>query len=230
MNTNQKVKLISISANIAAGKSTLIGKLKTILSKEIEDGELVCVKEPTEQWSEIKDEDGKSVFEKFYGDQKNWSFMFQLCAITTRLEIIRETLIKNPKVKVIVTERSPEDDRWVFTELLHKANSISKFELEWFDRIRKIWVDEYYPNLVLNIHLDVSVENCFDRLVSRGRVGEGCITKDYLRCVEDEMKTMFIRAKHDGVEYLHLDGNCHLDSKEYTSLLYKLVNVLEQKL
>ena len=61
------VYIISIEGNIGSGKSTFITYLKEKTTMDI-----VFVDEPVDEWSQIKDTDGKSILEKFYENQKEY--------------------------------------------------------------------------------------------------------------------------------------------------------------
>ena len=61
-------KVISIEGNIGSGKSTLLSHLKQSLSAE-NVPQIIFLQEPVDEWENIKDEDGNTMIQKFYGDQ-----------------------------------------------------------------------------------------------------------------------------------------------------------------
>lgn len=64
--------IYSIEGNIGSGKSTFID----ILRRENELKNVVYLEEPVKVWETIKDKNGETILEKFYGNQKNIHFRF----------------------------------------------------------------------------------------------------------------------------------------------------------
>ena len=52
----------------------------------------VPVKEPVDIWETVRDEDGKTILEKFYQDSKKYAFQFQVMALTTPAQASPSTL------------------------------------------------------------------------------------------------------------------------------------------
>jgi deoxycitidine kinase/deoxyguanosine kinase len=86
MSNFQNIKIISIDGNIGSGKSTLMGKLKTYF---INNKNVVFLKEPVDEWDTIRDENNVTMLEKFYADQKTYSFPFQMMAYISRLALLK---------------------------------------------------------------------------------------------------------------------------------------------
>ena len=68
--------IISYEGNIGAGKSTFVELLKTVL----EEKNIKFIQEPVDEWDQIKDSNGKTMIEKYYGNQKKYAFSFQMMA------------------------------------------------------------------------------------------------------------------------------------------------------
>ena len=51
-------RIVSIEGNIGSGKSTLLANLKKYFNKETN---IVFLKEPVDEWSNIKDENGTTI-------------------------------------------------------------------------------------------------------------------------------------------------------------------------
>ena len=79
---NKQLKIVSIEGNIGSGKSTLLETLKTIFK---ENSNIVFLREPVDEWEKIKDKDGNTMLQKFYANQKEYSFAFQMMAYISRL-------------------------------------------------------------------------------------------------------------------------------------------------
>ena len=74
MALNDYITIVSIEGNIGSGKSTLLETLKTIFK---ENGNIVFLREPVDEWEKIKDKDGNTMLQKFYANQQEYSFAFQ---------------------------------------------------------------------------------------------------------------------------------------------------------
>ena len=105
--------IISIEGNIGSGKSTLLSKLQ----EEFKDNKnIVFLKEPVDEWETIRDENGITMLEKFYENQENYSFPFQMMAFISRLSLLKDSIKKNPGA-IFITERSLYTDKMVFAKL-----------------------------------------------------------------------------------------------------------------
>ena len=78
-------KIVSIEGNIGSGKTTLLKKLK---EKYVNNPNIIFLKEPVDEWEQIKDKDGQTMLQKFYADQQKYSFAFQMMAYISRLKIL----------------------------------------------------------------------------------------------------------------------------------------------
>ena len=79
--------IISIEGNIGSGKSTFLTYLKKYINGVNMNGNsnIQFIQEPVDEWNEIKDSNGESILEKFYNNQKEYAFSFQIMAYITRL-------------------------------------------------------------------------------------------------------------------------------------------------
>ena len=84
-------KVISIEGNIGSGKSTLLSHLKQSLSAE-NVPQIIFLQEPVDEWENIKDEQGNTMIQKFYGDQTKYSFSFQMMAYISRLALLKKSI------------------------------------------------------------------------------------------------------------------------------------------
>lgn len=175
--------LISIEGNIGAGKTTLLKRLRS------KHPEWISIDEPVDTWSTIRNEQGESILEIFYKDRPRWSYTFQNCALLTRYQNI-ESAVSNARRKfksgtfVFLTERCLETDRYVFTQMLRDEGSISKIEIDLYQR----WLSELLKTstpLSAIVHVNTRPENCISRIKQRGRAGEDAISADYLNKLND---------------------------------------------
>jgi len=200
--------IVSIEGNIGSGKSTLLESLKNRLSHFTE---IIFVNEPVDEWSEIKDENGTTILEKFYADQEKYSFPFQLMAYISRLKNLKNVVDRINKMGkqfeskryVIIMERSLYTDRFVFAKMMFDSGKMEFVNYQIYLK----WFDAFIENFVVHkiIYVKASPEICFTRISTRGREGESSIPLEYLQnCSKyhDEMIDMLTE-----VEKTVLDGN-----------------------
>jgi deoxyadenosine/deoxycytidine kinase len=219
---NSNIQIVSIEGNIGSGKSTLLANLKKYFNKNTT---IIFLKEPVDEWSKIKDENGTTILEKFYADQEKYSFSFQMMAYISRLKILRDT-IQNIKEKehnnskyVIITERSLFTDKMVFAKMLYDTGKIEyinyQIYLNWFDT----FANEFPINKI--IYVKACPETCHQRICIRHRDGEDNIPIDYLKSCSEYHDSMLNKDSIDCVcnDQLVLDGN---------NDIYKNENILEE--
>jgi len=192
--------IISFDGNIGSGKSTTCYEykryLEEIMSNNKEDNgntnmssifpnitsfedEVCFVDEPVELWNQICDKDGVNILTNLYKDIRANAFKFQMMAYISRLSILRKA-VKNPKIKLIITERSVETDRNVFAKMLYDVGDISHDEFQ----IYNLWFDEFLVDVPLSgiVYINASPDVCIERIKKRARAGE-TIQADYIqRC------------------------------------------------
>ena len=72
MTLQSRPRIITLEGNIGAGKSTFLDKLKT---KYASRNDVLFLQEPVDTWSQIQ-QNGKTLLELFYENQKKYSFQF----------------------------------------------------------------------------------------------------------------------------------------------------------
>lgn len=203
--------IVSIDGNIGSGKTTLLDKLRNHYK---DNKRVLFLKEPVDEWSQIKDKNGDTILKKFYSNQEKYSFPFQMMAYISRLKILRDTLRQieeneqNEQI-VIFTERSLHTDKNVFAKMLYEDGKIEdvcyQIYLNWFDEFSKDFPIEY------TIYVNTDPQNCYNRIHKRAREGEEIIPLEYLKCCHnyhekflDEFNTI----------KLELDGNVDIFDNE----------------
>lgn len=203
--------IVSIDGNIGSGKTTLLDKLRNHYK---DNKSVLFLKEPVDEWSQIKDKNGDTILKKFYSNQEKYSFPFQMMAYISRLKILRDTLRQieeneqNEKI-VIFTERSLHTDKNVFAKMLYEDGKIEdvcyQIYLNWFDEFSKDFPIEY------TIYVNTDPQNCYNRIHKRSREGEEIIPLEYLKSCHnyhekflDEFNTI----------KLELDGNVDIFDNE----------------
>jgi len=214
-------QIISIEGNIGSGKSTLLANLKKHFNNK---NNVIFLREPVDDWSKIKDENGVTILEKFYADQDKYSFSFQMMAYISRLKLLKDVVNKcindeetnvlcdnlsSPvkRIYYIITERSLFTDKMVFAKMLYDSGKIEcvnyQIYLSWFDT----FIDEYKVNKI--IYVNTNPEICFERIGKRHRDGESNISLEYLTKCHLYHENMLDKTLSDCVfdNQLTLDGN-----------------------
>ena len=218
--------IVSIEGNIGSGKSTLLANLRTYYEN---NADVIFLKEPVDEWEKIKDENGTTILEKFYGDQDKYSFPFQMMAYVSRLKVLRDALkgidrTQNRRI-VIITERSLYTDKMVFAKMLYDSQKIElinyKIYLNWFDTFS----EEFPVNKVVYVKTDPEI--CHSRIMKRSREGESNIPLEYLQNCNNYHNNMLDVNLADCVchDQLILDGN--VDIYENADQLVKWINEIE---
>ena len=170
--------ILSIEGNIGAGKSTLLEQAKKYIPSRI-GKKIIFLQEPVDLWDDIKDSDGETILTKFYRNSSKYAFAFQMMAYISRLEILKNTVRRNPN-SIIVCERSIWTDKNIFAQMLADDDKIEEIELliynKWFDSLSKEF------SLDASIYLKTSPEVCDTRVKKRNRVGENIPLAYLQRC------------------------------------------------
>ena len=209
--------IVSIEGNIGSGKSTLLKELKKCGDL---NNKFVFVQEPVDEWNNIKDSSGESILQKFYANQEEYAFSFQIMAYITRLRKILDAIEKNPDA-VIISERSLETDRYVFAQMLYDEGKIR--EIDWI--IYNYWFNSFLDKIKTNliIYIKTSPDNCHKRITKRNRSGE-VIPIEYLENCDNYHNKWL---KDSTIEVITLNGNTDINTGAYHTLLKNAMNIIE---
>lgn len=197
--------VISIEGNIGSGKTTLMTKLREHYKT---NPYVIFLKEPVDEWANIKDVNGTTILEKFYADQEKYSFPFQMMAYISRLNVLRQAIkncdtTSNQKY-TIITERSLNTDRYVFAKMLHETGKMEdvcyQIYLNWFDTFS----EEFPVDKIIYVKTLPNI--CHNRISKRAREGEDCIPLEYLQSCDNYHEDMLKNNNNDTTK-LVLDGN-----------------------
>lgn len=196
--THRPPLIISFDGNIGSGKSTTCYEYESYIKRRLAEAEAdadadgtgtvfptitsfhdeVCfLDEPVALWNQVCDNNGVNILTNLYKDTRAYGFRFQMMAYISRLALLRKA-VKDPKIKLIITERSVETDRNVFAKMLYDVGDISHDEFQ----IYTLWFDEFLTDVPLGgiVYIHASPEVCSERIVKRAREGER-IQMDYIR-------------------------------------------------
>jgi len=186
--------IVSFDGNIGSGKSLTCYEYEKYLKKHMSNesventivfpnitsiDEICFLDEPVALWNQVCDKDGVNILTNLYKDIRANAFKFQMMAYISRLSLLRKA-VNNPKIKLIITERSVETDRNVFAKMLYDVGDISHDEFQ----IYTLWFDEFLTDVPLSgiVYIHASPEVCLARIGKRAREGE-TIHSDYIqRC------------------------------------------------
>ena len=216
MALNDYITIVSIEGNIGSGKSTLLETLKTIFK---ENGNIVFLREPVDEWEKIKDKDGNTMLQKFYANQQEYSFAFQMMAYISRLAILRESVrdimgkvslnkdtdkIQKEKY-IIITERSLYTDKYVFAKMLYDQGKIEDVKYQ----IYLNWFDEFAKDFPVNdvIYVNTDPLKCYERIHKRARIGEEVIPLAYLESCHNYHNNFLDETTGIKTNKLVLNGN-----------------------
>ena len=97
---HKKRKMIFVEGNIGTGKSTLLTQLSAHCK---------VILEPVDEWTQMKNANGKNILEEFYSDPVRNAYLFQSIAFRSRMKNI-----VNKCDDTCFVERSIYTDRNVF--------------------------------------------------------------------------------------------------------------------
>lgn len=168
-------KIISIEGNIGAGKTTFVEKLKEELKH---DKDIIFITEPVNIWESIKDNENKSILERFYTDSNKYAFSFQIMAYVTRLTLLSKAIVDNPNCKLIITERSLDADRNVFAQMLYDDSMIEDINFKIYLQFYNTYKEKFKTAGTIFITANPIV--CKNRIDKRNRKGEDSVPIEYL--------------------------------------------------
>jgi deoxyadenosine/deoxycytidine kinase len=210
--------IISIEGNIGSGKSTFVHIFKEFC-KDISN--IVFLQEPVDKWLALKDTDGENILEKFYKDQKRWSYSFQMNAFITRS---KEIMANDVNTNIIIMERSVLTDRNVFATLLYESGNISEMEWklynEWYHWLTK----EFTIRPQLYIYLKADYNISYERMKKRSRVEEDIVPLEYIKKVSEKHDSWLLNNPDCLVINVDEDFEHNISNKEYiTKLMAKIL-------
>ncbi len=198
--------IISIEGNIGSGKSSVIKELKKKYKQ------FYYLEEPVDSWTSVKDDNGKTILDLFYGDNTRWAYTFQNLAYITR---VKQILAIKDKYEYIVMERSIFTDRNVFAKIMEQDGHINKIEKglydQWFEFLKKdVKVDGY-------IYIKADPKTSLERIRKRNRQGEENITLEYLEKLHKAHNEWLIQENTTNI-----DGNDEM-SHNYIHNIYSQI-------
>ena len=199
---NKSYQIISIEGNIGSGKTTLLNRLK---EQYKDNKKVVFIREPVDDWEEIKDNQGHTMIQKFYQDQEKYSFSFQMMAYISRLALMKEVIkqYEGEPGMTFITERCLQTDKYVFAKMLYESGKIEEVNYQiyckWFD----VFAEECKINKIIYVKVDPVICDC--RIKGRNRLGESSIPVEYLSSCHDYHEEM-MKIMVDTTRIMVVDG------------------------
>jgi deoxyadenosine/deoxycytidine kinase len=175
---NPKALIYSVEGNIGAGKTTFLRAIEHSLCNQGRT-DIRVIYEPVDNWSKIKDDEGKTILQNFYENPAKYAFPFQIMAFSSRLNLLREEIKKYPDCKIFLCERSLEADSQVFAKMLFEDGLMDTMSYQIYRQLYENGIGEYAVSKT--IYLRMEPETCMNRVGLRQREGEDTITLDYLK-------------------------------------------------
>jgi len=180
--------VICIDGVVGAGKTTL----GEILAKDLA---LLFFKEPV---------DNNPLLDRFYYDQKRYSFPIQIYFLNKRFKMLKEA----SQLKGCIMDRSIYGDV-IFARLLMEGELMSKEEYHLYEELLFNML-EHVERPKLMVYLDIDVENAIARINERGREFEKVVDRSYWESLNQHYKAYF--RNYNLSELLVIDVN-ELDVK-----------------
>ena len=184
-------KIVVLEGPIAAGKSSLLNRLKS----SVEDTELLFVEEPVEKWTEL--------LTYFYGKKKG-ALALQTYIAATQFEKLNEALQAKPKL--IVTDRYIDSSLFTYVPVLKKEGWISESDKESLEIILEQYKNCLPPHEVYRYFLGTDMDICQQRIQKRGRAFEQQVKYDYLSSLESayiQWRQKFPKSKY---QVIHINN------------------------
>jgi deoxyadenosine/deoxycytidine kinase len=183
------MKIVAISGMIGTGKTTLAVALSQLTG-----------------WTVVREDVSKNQFlGLFYDNMERWALASQLSFMLNKTQAF-ERCIKAPG-EIIIIDRTLQEDFYVFGSVLKKYEIISKAEYQLLENYYGVLNRSWLP-IDLNIYLEDTDENCFQRLLDRGDALESKVEIGYVKSVGEEYRRWraeFLHASHYELKSANLD-------------------------
>lgn len=211
--------IISIIGCMGIGKTTFYTNLQKLIPH------VIYIGEPVESWINIKDTaTGENLLERFYKDQKRWSYTFQNMVYMTRFQLLMNAL-KNNKSDVIITDGSLLVDKNVFTKMLYDTGKMDSLEWNSYNVLDNCYTDIVKDCNIIYIYLRCPPGIIYDRIIKRGRVEEINVSKEYVIRLCSYLEDIVSKQNNTYIfEFTHDES-----SNEYNDILQQIAKMCYQK-
>ena len=165
--------VVSFEGGIGIGKSTVIEKLKTLLNGV---AGVVFVDEPVDEWMQ------SGLLQAMYKGTLNTSTFQHMVLMSLAADLGRVVLYQKPAL--IITERSPVSNYYVFAKENLDGHELDSYKFVW-DRFMGIYppgIESHY------IYLDAPTSVLTDRIKARDRSAEDSVSAAYMDALDNRHK------------------------------------------
>ena len=210
---------VYVEGNIGTGKTTFLNHLDKIYPEN------EVIYEPVEEWTQLKDTEGKNILENFYENQNKWSFAFQMNSFISRIKKIKDC----DKSKIKFIERSIYTDKYCFADNCYKNGKMNKIEYDIYNNWHEWLSQKFDMKPTAFIYLKTIPEISLGRIQKRNRSGENDIPLDYLKQLDNLHDIWMEREISNNVPVLILDvsKNFYNDEIETDMIKNSIDNFLE---
>jgi deoxyadenosine/deoxycytidine kinase len=225
----QRPLWISLEANIAAGKTTLLGLLVPELRARDPRTDYILCPEPVEQWERA------GLLALSYENPDKYLFPAQCFFFSTRIDAICAAFASAApgRPTVILSERSP------FSDSLFASIS-NRFDVLLADVYKGIW--SHFQRILpvaqpdAFVYLRPSIGACMERLQKRARASEKTVTLDYQQQLRNAHDSAFLLASgaimpngaRVPVLVLDTDENFHQDAKKLGDMVNRIEALIKR--
>lgn len=217
--------IISIEAQIGAGKSSLISQLENVKFFKPH----IVIPEQVDAWSQVKDDvSGKNILELFYTDKQKWAYMFQSYVLFSRLHHMLKFIKAHPD-HIIICERSHLTDLMVFAQSLLQIGDMEPIEMTVYQQWHSMIRDLYHLEISAFVYLKAEPGTCMSRIKKRSRSGEETIALDYLELLHKKHEDWLASGTDSqcGKPVLVLDGEVEKDGRDREEQIQKIVEFVK---
>lgn len=175
-------EVLCVAGNIGVGKSTLLKNL----ARKLAGKRVAFVQEPVEKWLETKITTRENLLGAMYSGTIT-ATTFQFTVVQSRFFNFFTALV-DPNVDVVVVERSPWDEKFIFADTNLNAADKNAYNFM-FDSMMAFLSHAPPLNLVF-LYLRATGDVLARRIAARGRPEEASIDTAYLEALENAHMVM----------------------------------------
>lgn len=189
--------IITIDANIGAGKSSL---LKHIHKKY----DILINPEPVEDWQPF--------LKKIYEENTGYAQM--------QFQVWKRSLIQVKTDSLMLMERSPLMVNETFLEIHHDIKNINDEDYSELKRMYEYTLKLWKP--IKYVYLRVSPAICLEHIQMRDRESENMISIDYLETIHEYHERAIKKLRNTGMDVCIING----DNKDIDEITQELLSLI----
>ncbi len=218
--------IISVEGNIGSGKTSLLEQIEQILAQnsDISPKKIHIFYEGVNEWCNLRDSTGNSIFELYYNDPYRYSYVFQSYVMSTRMTQLAKLRDQYPN-DIILCERTHESDYNIFVMNLVKQKKLTEIEYLVYKQLLDTMKNSLNLHVNYIIYNDVKPDICKQRISTRNRHGEEGITLGFLENLHEFHENWLKNSEN----VFLLDGSCDKNSdirSEQIKTIIKFINNL----